>query len=265
MFPLLSLPIELRNQVYLILLFSPGPRPTNPDVCRRTHYGISNPPNGNLGYQSVTYVPADTTSRRLLAVSSQVRSEVSALVAALGLQDKLDYHVDLMVENTGRLFSTPRCFPAPAGHIPILRADLRFFGDYDLSQGCVALWGYSLTSFLDMFLSRGPDFIRLFSRLRLREQVSIGTLAINILDVPKVPEWMVRCMVVLRPGEKAEDVGDVELGMRLVEREIENMLDCRPQLIRDNHSLYEKIQVVEAWAGGCLRRKWVMSTLSAES
>ncbi|KAH7110692.1 hypothetical protein EDB81DRAFT_863026 [Dactylonectria macrodidyma] len=263
--PLLSLPHELRNQVYLTFLFSSDPCPANPDACRSTHYGIPNPPNGNLSYKAVGYVPANTNSRRLLAVSSQVRSEVSALVASLRSQDKLDYHLDLIVENVGRLFATPRCFPAPAGHIPILRADLRFFGQYDLSQGCVALWGQSLTSFLNMFLSLGPDYVRLSSRQRPRERVSIKTLAINILSVPMTPEWMVRVRVVLQPGEEAKDVGDLELGLRVVEREIENLLDCRPRLLRDNYLLYEGIEVVESWAGGRLRRKWVMNAMSSQS
>ncbi|KAM5347372.1 hypothetical protein ACJ41O_010377 [Fusarium nematophilum] len=261
--PLLSLPLELRHQIYLNVLFSSSPRPPDPDACRRDHYGIANPPNGNLGYKAVCCTPVNSNSRGLLAVNRKVRFEVSTLIAARRSQDRLDYHLDLMVENVGRLIVTPRCFPATAGHISTLRADIRFFGKYDLRRGCVALWGFSLGSFLNVFFEQGPDFIRLRNHQKPREEVTIGTLAINILSVPITPEWLKSVRTLLRPGEQHSDVEDSELALRAVEREIGNMLDCRPGLYRENHSLYERIEAVETWAGGQLRRTWDLKATAA--
>lgn len=262
--PLFRLPLELRNTIYLGVILSEEPQPQHPDDCLKTHYGIANPPNGNLGYKAVGYGIVDPTSRGLLGVSKQVRAEVSTLLKSLRSQNKLEYKLDLMVENVGRLLATPQCFPIVAGHIPVLRADLRFFGDYDLRRGCVAMWGYSLTSFLNTFITWGPDYVRRGGNQKPRERVSIGTLVLNILNTPTTPEWMKKTRVLLQQGEEVEGLEDSELKMRVVEREVDNLLNCRPRLIRDNHLLYERLEAVETWDKGQLRRRWVLKDLAAK-
>ncbi|KAH7131701.1 hypothetical protein B0J13DRAFT_529679 [Dactylonectria estremocensis] len=260
--PLLSLPFELRNQVYLEVLFCTIPKPEKPEALGIPHYRIYDKPNFDTGgYITVPYPPVNTNSHGLLRVNSQVRCEVSILLEDLRSKGKLIYDLDLAVEPPDVVVATPRCFPAPMGRIPILRADLRFFGEYDYRDTRASLWGWSLTCFLKMFLSRKPDPRPRARQESHREQVTIEKLVINIVTAPMVPGDSARRLGGLRPGEKEGDVDDLEMRLRFVESELHYQLRQCPWHDRDTELLYERIGTIETWAGGSLRRKWRMSGL----
>jgi hypothetical protein len=261
---LLELPREIRAQIFEIVVLSLAPRPSGPDRCRHTHYSISRPCGTNLGYQCVCYLPVRATGIDLLLVNRQINSEVVQIYSSLSQRKEVVYTIDGMIENVGRLFATPLCVPFPSQRINILWIDIRFYGNYDLSRGCVALWGSSMMALLTMILKRGPDFLRVHKDAG-RPRVEIDTVILNLLSSPKVPEWMISSGVLLSPGETSMSVPYEELSLRAAEREIGNMLDCRPGLLRNNHTLYDGIGHVQSRASGVLRRSWDLASVSQSS
>ncbi|KAH7127346.1 hypothetical protein EDB81DRAFT_860238 [Dactylonectria macrodidyma] len=259
--PLLCLPAELRNQVYSDVIFWTTPLPESPEACGLPDYRLRIAENFDPGFATILYPPVNTNSHGLLCVNKQVRSEVSILLRKLKSQDKLVYDFDLIWQIADLVVATPRCFPAPMAHIPTVRADLRFVGDYSLTR-FDTLWGWSFTGFLnEFFTSLGPDFMGMSNQQTPRKQVSIGKLVINIVNAPTTPTSFVHQMGPLRPGEKEEDVDGQERALRAIETELNSQLRRCPWHGRQTKKLYENIGTVEAWAGGSFRRKWIMSAL----
>jgi len=256
---LLSLPLEVRNQVYQNVIFSSSLRPSGPEACRSSHYGITDPCGTSMGYRCVGYVPARVIGLPLLLVNKQVNSEVRNLLDSTVRRNQVIYKLDCIIENVGRLFVTPLSLPVVASKISVFEIDLRFFGDYNLKRGCVALWGDSLLALLAMILRRGPNFLCVRDGKSPRN-LEVEVMALNFLRVPKAPEWMSSTQLLLCPGENS--CKERELDLRAVEREIDNVLDCRRGLWRENHILYERIRFVKSMADGKLRRQWDLRAIA---
>jgi hypothetical protein len=212
-----------------------------------------------MGYRCVGYVPARIASLPLLLVNKQVNSEVRNLLDSIVRRNQVIYKLDCIIENVGRLFATPLSLPAVASKISVFEIDLRFFGDYNLQRGCVALWGYSLLALLTMILRRGPNFLCIRDD-RSTRNLEVEVMALNLLCVPKAPEWMSSSRLLLRTGENS--CTGRELNLRAVEREIDNMLACRQGLWRENHILYERIRFVKSMADSKLRRQWDLRAMA---
>src|SRR5690606_29923779 len=144
----------------------------------------------------------------------------------------------------------------------VFEIDLRFFRDYNLQRGCVALWGNSLLALLTMILRRGPNFLRVRDD-RSTRNLEVEVIALNIVCAPKAPEWMSSSRLLLHPGENSCEEG--EFNLRAVEKEIDNILACQQGLWRENHILYERIRFFKSMADGKLRRQWDLRAMAANA
>jgi hypothetical protein len=293
----LDLPRAVRNIVYEYAIFSLTPRPSTPEDCRFSHYGIEKPCGTSMGYQCVGYPPprisisgvllahrqinlnSETTkildslacrnqlfyniaSLALLLANRQINSETSEILESLVRRNQVVYKFDCIIENVGRLFATPLSIPVKASGVATMEVDLRFFGKYDLQRGCAALWSFSLLALLTMVLNRGPHFPKLTEGAST-SKLEVGEIVLNFLSLPKVPEWMLSSRMLVRHGEDMYE--DQEMGLRMVEREIDGLLDCRVGLPKEDQILYEKVGCIKSMENGKLRREWDLRAMDARN
>jgi hypothetical protein len=96
-------------------------------------------------------------------------------------------------------------------------------------------------------------------------KLNVGVIALNFLSVPNVPEWMLSSQMLVSPGEAIHE--NQEMGLRMVEREIDRLLDPKADwhLGQENQILYERVGRIQFMENGKLRREWDLRATNAQN
>ena len=179
--PLFTLPREIRDDIYNLLLNWPNDPPGSPAAAGLRYREVV----GTWGDRSVFYPPPTTYCEPASALSQcsrQIRQELYELVTNGNLTKSVTYKLDVMLKGC-MLWPTWANLPYPVRKMDHLQADLRLF---DVKDGSGLFWGAGgpglvflvLFSLLNRLLHHGPRFIHKEGEVRGLE---VDMLTINML------------------------------------------------------------------------------------
>lgn len=160
---LLTLPREIRDEIYLAVLRLPSEPPPSPEDAGPRFAGFgSNSQRRTSVFYPVNVYP-QYACQSLLACNHQINIEVREV---LGRHDTsgwgLDFKLDLMIQDRD-IWPTWTLFPGPITHIRNLEVDMRIFRDYHDGQfggdgGPGAIFR-PLSHLLSGLFHHGPQFV----------------------------------------------------------------------------------------------------------
>ncbi|KAL8910051.1 MAG: hypothetical protein Q9171_004646 [Xanthocarpia ochracea] len=179
--PLFTLPREIRDDIYSLLLNWPNDPPASPAAAGLRYREAV----GTWGDRSVFYPPPTIYCEPASALSQcsrQIRQELYELVTNGNLTKSVTCQLDVMLKGC-MLWPTWTNLPYPLRKMDHLQADLRLF---DVKDGSSLFWGNGgpglvfivLFSLLNRLLHHGPRFIHKEWELRGLE---VDMLTINML------------------------------------------------------------------------------------
>ncbi|KAL8856849.1 MAG: hypothetical protein Q9178_006566 [Gyalolechia marmorata] len=179
--PLFTLPREIRDDIYNLLLNWPNDPPDSPAAAGLRYREVV----GTFGDRSVFYPPPTLycePASALSQCSSQIRQELYELVTNGNLTKSMTYELDVMLKGC-MTWPTWTNLPYPVRKMEHLQANLRLF---DIKDGASLFWGAGgpglvfvvLFSLLNRLLHHGPRFIHNEGEVRGLE---VDLLTINML------------------------------------------------------------------------------------
>ena len=130
---LLSIPREIRDEIYLALLQSPSEPPPCPEYAGPRFAGFGSEPERGNGVFYPTDVYPRYACQSLQACNHQMNTEVREALAHHDTSGRgLDFKLDLMIQNR-HIWPTWTLFPGPITHIRNLEVEMRIF------DGCQAV------------------------------------------------------------------------------------------------------------------------------
>ncbi|KAL8845783.1 MAG: hypothetical protein Q9221_009081 [Calogaya cf. arnoldii] len=181
-----TLPREVRDEIYTLVLNSPAPPPVSPkEAGPRYREKVNDSWSDHPDPRSVFYPLPSKHVGTIAALSQcnrQLRKELQEFGTSSYLNKNLTYEIDAMLRGE-KLWLTWTNFPYPVTKIDHLRVNLRLF---DIYNGGGLFWGCGgpgttfvvLYRALNRLLNHGPGF---FYKHGEDHSLKIDTMTINVL------------------------------------------------------------------------------------
>ena len=180
---LLTLPREIRDEIYLIVLQSSSEPPETPQNAGPRFAGFGSEPER----QKSVFYPTDVYPRyacqSLQACNHQTNTELREILARLDTSKQgLDFKLDLMIQGCD-IWPTWTLFPGPISHIRNLEVEVRIFGGCRGGQfggdGGPGEIFRPLFHLLSSLFHHGPQFV---NKGHFERQLHVDTIVFTICD-----------------------------------------------------------------------------------